>query len=80
MKIVKKFQLKIIIFSGMKNRCILHERVLVMILLCLKLNDSLIAIWRFLIGINTSYQYDEMQRSIIIDMLASCSQNSFTLC
>ena len=31
--------------------------------------NSLIAIWRFLIGINTSYQYVEMHRSIIIDKL-----------
>ena len=30
MKIVKTFQLKIIIFTAVKNRCILHGRVLVM--------------------------------------------------
>ena len=29
-KIVNKFQLKIIIFTAMKNRCILHGRVFVM--------------------------------------------------
>ena len=44
------------------------------------LSGSLIAICRFLIGINTSYQYDEMQRSTIIEKLASYSQNSFSLC
>ena len=32
MKIVKKFQLKIVIFSAVKNRCILHGRVFVMCL------------------------------------------------
>ena len=31
MKIVKKFQMKIAIFTAMKNRCILHGRVFVMI-------------------------------------------------
>ena len=30
MKIVKKFQLKIVIFTAVKNRCILHGRVFVM--------------------------------------------------
>ena len=30
MKIVKKSQLKIFIFTAMKNRCILHGRVFVM--------------------------------------------------
>ena len=30
MKKVKNIQLKIVIFSGVKNRCILHERVFVM--------------------------------------------------
>ena len=29
MKIVKKIQLKIVIFTAMKNRCILHGRVFV---------------------------------------------------
>ena len=33
MKIVIKFQLKIVIFSAVKNRCILHGRVFVMVLL-----------------------------------------------
>ena len=32
MKIVKIIQLKIVIFTAMKNRCILHGRVFVMIL------------------------------------------------
>ena len=31
MKIVKKFQLKIVIFTAVKNRCILHGRVFVMV-------------------------------------------------
>ena len=30
MKIVTKIQLKIVIFTAMKNRCILHGRVFVM--------------------------------------------------
>ena len=30
MKIVKKIQLKIVIFTAVKNRCILHGRVFVM--------------------------------------------------
>ena len=30
MKIVTKFQLKIVIFTAVKNRCILHGRVFVM--------------------------------------------------
>ena len=30
MKIVKKFQLKIVIFTAVKNRCMLHGRVFVM--------------------------------------------------
>ena len=30
MKIVNKFQLKIVIFTAMKNRCIMHGRVIVM--------------------------------------------------
>ena len=33
MKIVKKIQLKIVIFTAVKNRCILHGRVFVMITL-----------------------------------------------
>ena len=32
MKIVKKNQLKIVIFTAVKNRCILHGRVFVMFL------------------------------------------------
>ena len=32
MKIIKKFQLKILIFTAVKNRCILHGRVFVMII------------------------------------------------
>ena len=60
--------------------CIKTLKCLIVSFYVENLSDSLIAIWRFLIGINTSYQYDEMQRSIIIDKLASCSQNSFTLC
>ena len=31
MKIVKIFQLKIVIFTAFKNRCILHGRVFVML-------------------------------------------------
>ena len=31
MKIVKMIQLKIVIFTAMKNRCILHGRVFVML-------------------------------------------------
>ena len=31
MKIVQKIQLKIVIFTAVKNRCMLHERVCVMI-------------------------------------------------
>ena len=31
MKIVQKIQLKIVIFTAMKNRCILHGRVFVML-------------------------------------------------
>ena len=31
MKIVKKIQLKIVIFTAVKNRCILHGRVFVMV-------------------------------------------------
>ena len=31
MKIVKKNQLKIVIFTAVKNRCILHGRVFVMV-------------------------------------------------
>ena len=30
MKIIKKIQLKIVIFTAVKNRCILHGRVFVM--------------------------------------------------
>ena len=30
MKIVKKYQLKIVIFTPLKNRCILHGRIFVM--------------------------------------------------
>ena len=30
MKVVQKIQLKIVIFTAVKNRCILHERVSVM--------------------------------------------------
>ena len=30
MKIVKKFQPKIVIFTAVKNRCMLHERVFLM--------------------------------------------------
>ena len=33
MKTVKKLQLKIVIFTAMKNRCILHRRVFVMLVL-----------------------------------------------
>ena len=50
MKIVKKFQLKIVIFTAVKNRCILHRRVFVMVSvyskfysihkICLKLEHS----------------------------------------
>ena len=32
MKIAKKIQLKIVIFTAVKNHCILHGRVFVMIL------------------------------------------------
>ena len=32
MKIVKKFKAKIVIFAAVKNRCILHGRVFVMVL------------------------------------------------
>ena len=43
MKIVKIIQLKIVIFTAMNNRCILHGRVFVMSLIgtfCCLLNDS----------------------------------------
>ena len=33
MKIVKNFQMKIVIFTAVKNRCMLHGRVFVMILI-----------------------------------------------
>ena len=36
MKIVKKIQLKIIIFTAMKNRCMLHGRVFVMSFRCVR--------------------------------------------
>ena len=32
MKIIKQFQLKIVIFTAVKNRCLLHGRVFVMTL------------------------------------------------
>ena len=41
MKKVKKFQLKIVIFTAMKNRCILHGCVFVMLYLLMKVNWSL---------------------------------------
>ena len=34
MKIVKKFQMKIVIFTPVKNRCMLHGRVFVYVPLC----------------------------------------------
>ena len=39
MKIVKQFQPKIVIFTAVKNRCMLHGRVFVMVLM-LSLNLS----------------------------------------
>ena len=41
MKIVKKIQLKIVIFTAVKNRCMLHGRVFVMPLLYYLLPDDL---------------------------------------
>ena len=42
MKIVKKFQIKIVIFTVVKNRCILHGRVFVMcFLVCVSEFDIL---------------------------------------
>ena len=41
MNIVKQFQLKIVIFTEVKNRCILHGRVFVMNLHYFKHNDKL---------------------------------------
>ena len=40
MKIVKKIQLKIINFSAVKNRCILHGRVSVMLIAFLNLDPT----------------------------------------
>ena len=40
MKKVEKNQLKIVIFTAVKNRCILHGRVLVMI--CLYVSNGLV--------------------------------------
>ena len=34
MKIVEKIKLKIVIFTAMKNRCILHGHVFVMLMAC----------------------------------------------
>ena len=42
MKIVKKIQLKIVIFTAMENRCILHGRVFVMIFLVFRFLDPTI--------------------------------------
>ena len=33
MKIVKNFQMKIVIFTAVRNRCMLHGRVFVMIIM-----------------------------------------------
>ena len=44
MKIVKKkIQLKIVIFTAMENRCILHGRVFVMIFLVFRFLDATIS-------------------------------------
>ena len=40
MKIVEKIKLKIVIFTAVKNRCILHGRVFVM--LCLQVNETFV--------------------------------------
>ena len=40
MKIVKKFQMKIVIFTAVKNRCILHGRVFVMSIIPIFLNSN----------------------------------------
>ena len=40
MNIIKKFQLKIVIFSAVKNRCILHGRVFVMLQCLCRYNMS----------------------------------------
>ena len=44
MKIVNKFQLKIVIFTAVKNRCILHGRVFVVLIFSQSIKYCLIAI------------------------------------
>ena len=41
MKIVTKFQVKIVIFTDVKNRCMLHGRVFVMYMLSANLGSLL---------------------------------------
>ena len=46
MKIVKQFQLKIVNFTAVKNRCILHGRVFVMVRISVEVELDLIAIFK----------------------------------
>ena len=60
MKIVKTFQLKIVIFTAVKNRCILHRRVFVM-----KVGSSLTAAPLLLLDSPSSLDF-------FCDILLSC--------
>ena len=50
MKIVKRFRLKIVIFTAVKNRCMLHERVFVMIFIAVKMTFFMKSMLFFLIS------------------------------